>query len=134
MAPPSRSTLTSRAADSVKGAGEFLLAPDYVTLAQAKDALRSAITSLRWVVQNCGESKSAYPTRPDIREAIITGGDATYSELKILEGIVTVLNNIEHPEEIARDLPDLPRTVLGVASRLRQIIFVPPPKPRQSVP
>lgn len=130
MAPPSRSTLTSRAADSVKGAGEFLLAPNYVTLTQAKDALRSAITSLRWVVQNCGESKSAYPTRPDIREAIMAGGDATYSELRILEGISTALANVEHPEDVPSTMP---RALIEVASRLRQIVFVPPPKVRSGL-
>lgn len=127
MAPPSRSTLTSRAADSVKGAGEFLAAPNYVSLAQAKDALRSAIHALEWVVQNCGESKSAYPTRPDIREAIMLGGESTYTELRILQGIMTVLNSVEHPEDVPKDLF---KTILACASRLRQIIFVPPPKPK----
>lgn len=130
MAPPSRSTLTSRAADSVKGAGEFLSSPDYVSLARAKDALRSAITGLEWVVQNCGESKSAYPTRPDIREAIADGGEKTHVELKLLSGYAVSLANVEHPEQID---PKLVRELFACASRLRQIIFVPPSKPRSGI-
>lgn len=130
MAPPSRSTLTSRAADSVKGAGEFLAAPTYVSLAQAKDALRSAISGLEWVVQNCGESKSAYPTRPDIREAIMDGGDKAYVALNILKGVSGILASVDHPEDVN---PQIVKTLLATAAQLRQIIFVPPPKPRSGI-
>lgn len=137
MAPPSRPSLTLRAAKKLEELGDTLLeVNDSVesTIVASKvnavfTSLDEVLTTLSTVKDLCDIGKNTYPNYPSIREVMVSAGEAIYKSKQEVQSIkerflITPISDLSTWKQVGLDLSD-------IASRLRAVRFVPERKKKE---
>jgi hypothetical protein len=136
MAPPSRPSLTLKAAKGLEVCSEALieLTPSNAELAASRanlvfQSLGKIADTLSAVKEMCDVGMGTYPSHPAIRETMQTAGNQIYrvrQEVMVAreQCIATPITDLAAWQGIGLRLADL-------ASQLRAIRFVPPKKERK---
>ena len=136
MAPPSRPSLTLKAAKALEACSESLieLTPSNLEFAASRTStafqmLSRIADTLSAVKEMCDVGMGTYPSHPAIREVMQTAGNQIYrirQEVKDTRElcIATPITDLDKWHQIAMKLADL-------ASQLRAVRFVPPKKQKK---
>lgn len=137
MAPPSRPSLTLKAAKKLEADAEALLGltvADSATLAASKTNavytdLQSIADLLGAVKEMCDVGTGTYPSYPAVRETMLEAGNQIFAAkqdvLALKERcIATAITDTDGWQQIGLELAD-------IASRLRAVKFVPARKVRK---
>ena len=136
MAPPSRPSLTLKAAKALEVCSEALieLTPSNAELALSRtnvafQALAKIADTLSAVKEMCDVGMGTYPSHPAIRETMQTAGNQIYH---VRQGVM-----VAREQCIATPISDLKAwnqiglSLANLASQLRAIRFVPPKKQKK---